>query len=423
MKKAIKQSKQIVSLRKKAEKKISTEEKSITSNKLEHELHVHKIELELQNEELLLAQSKLIQSIDEYSTLFNNAPIGYFILDSNGVIKNVNEKGCQQLGYLKNKIIGKAFSLFLHNREHQDNFYRHRNEVLKTKKEMHLESAIKRKGGNAFFAIIESSLVLDENNNFKHFLSTLTDISERKLHEQVLELSFLKEKELNELKNQFITIASHEFRTPLATILMSAELMEKYNKPEDLEKKSKHYQKISVAVSRIREILLDFLSVDDAEKGVTKNNPINFNIVEFIQQLITETRSFDGTHVLNYTHIGKNVLVTLDKKLLKTCISNLIINAYKYSPLANRIDIISEQKKKGSLTISVTDYGIGIPKSDQTHIFEKFYRAKNTDNIQGTGLGLNITKKMVKLMNGTISFNTSEKNGTTFVMHFPNAIN
>ena len=149
---------------------------------------------------------------------------------------------------------------------------------------------------------------------------------------------------------------------------------------------------------------MDFLSVDEVEKGKITNFPETFNLVEFIKYQIEETKQFDGIHTQSYEHIGKFEDACLDKKLLKISLTNLIINAYKYSPEGGVIQIISKQTSFGNVEIKVIDKGIGIPKQDQEHLCSRFFRVKNAENTQGTGLGLNITKDLIKLMGGTISY-------------------
>ena len=228
----------------------------------------------------------------------------------------------------------------------------------------------------------------------------------------------LKEKELHEMKSQFITIASHEFRTPLATILTSSELIEKYHKSEDHDKRDSHLRKIRGSVHRLIEILMDFMSIDDLEDGKFVNNPETFNLVESTESIINEIKALNEIHEVNFTYSGTSELVYMDQKLLKTCISNLLINAFKYSPGGGMIEINTDITDPENFNIEVRDYGIGIPEKDQPKIFSQFFRAKNSENIQGTGLGLNITKTLITLMGGRISFTSKENIGSTFSLKF-----
>jgi PAS domain S-box-containing protein len=408
-------------LRKAAENKLIKNKTDLKPGK-DLELGLYKIELELQNEELLATQQNLIASVNEYAELFEYAPIGYFILDINGVILKVNETGCKQLGVSKSKLLNKYFTTFIKHKSCQDRFYLYKNLTIGSGKKQQMECKLISQNGTPFFGLVKSTRILDEHKNFKFLLCTIVDISVQKKHEELLEIALKKEIKLNELKSQFISIASHEFRTPLSTILTSVELIERYNKQEDEEKKEKHFYKVKTSINRIKEILVDFLSADQIQKGNKKNNPKIFNLIDFMDSVIDETKTFDGMHTVKYTHKSENQNVFLDETLLKTCVSNIIINAYKYSPNGGNINIKTEQKKSGSITIEITDEGIGIPKINESNIFEQFFRGKNTSKIPGTGLGLSISKKLVNLMGGEISFKSKENVGTTFTVKFETRI-
>ncbi len=384
----------------------------------QRDIDLYKIELELQNAELLETQSKLNTILDEYTEFFDMAPIGYFILDKVGVIKNVNISGTKSLGLTKKQIIGKYFSTFIESKECQDRFYIHQNQVLETGKKQQFECKLNSEKTNEYFALIQTVIIKDTSKNFKHFLLTLSCINNQKEHEQSLERALNKEKKLNDMKSQFIAIASHEFRTPLAAILTSTELIERYNRPEDEEKKQNHFRRINGSVHRIKEILTDFLSENEIANGKIKNTPEKFHIKSFIENLINENMSSSTNHKIAYTHLGLESDIYLDKKILKTSLINLLINAYKYSPKAELIEVISHQCEN-HITFSVRDFGIGIPENDQEMLFEPFFRAKNAENIQGTGLGLNITKRLIQIMGGTIDYETKENEGTIFTIIIP----
>lgn len=408
-------------LRKAAEEKLNIHNKKIVSepiNEMAQELDIRNVELEMQKEELLSTQSKLLKSIEEYTEIFEYSPMGYFILDKAGVIIKVNERGSTLLGYNKKKLVGKHLSIFINSKPCQDDFYRYRNYVIETGKQQQFECKIKRQDSSVFFASIEGLPVKDEKNIFKFLFFTISDVSKQKVQGRALEMALKKEKELNKMKSQFITIASHEFRTPLATILTSAELMERYNSLDQEVNRKKHYQKIKSSVTRLEEILIDFLSSNDIEKGKTMNNPELFSLVKFTKKIIEETKSFVGGHIVKYKHIGDYQNVYLDMKLLKTCITNLVVNAHKYSINGGIIEITTEQDTPGNISIIVKDNGIGIPENEQHHIFKTFFRAKNVEAIQGTGLGLNITKELITIMGGAISFISKIEEGSTFIIKF-----
>jgi PAS domain S-box-containing protein len=237
------------------------------------------------------------------------------------------------------------------------------------------------------------------------------------LSKEELGKSLNKEKELNELKSRFVSTASHEFRTPLSTVLSSVYLLEKYTTTEDQPKRQKHIDRIMSSVHMLTDILNDFLSVGKIEEGKIMVRPTRFVIADHIKAIVNEIRSIqkEGQQI-RYQHTGEPAVV-LDPGLLKHIIINLTSNAIKFSPPHSAIDI-SRHNTAEQLTITVKDNGIGISKQDQEHLFERFFRAANASSIQGTGLGLHIVAKYVELMNGTISCRSEAEKGTEMTVTF-----
>ena len=230
--------------------------------------------------------------------------------------------------------------------------------------------------------------------------------------------SLTKEQTLNELKSQFISTASHEFLTPLTTIITSTELIEKYLNTNEIEKKLNHVNKIKTSVLTLKSIFSDFLTKEKIKHGKIINSPQLMNIKECIEHITVTNSTYYTKHKLIYTHSGVYTGVYLDKAILTTIITNLISNACKYSSIESEITILSNQQEN-SISISIKDEGIGIPKKDQAFLFEPFYRATNVSNIGGTGLGLNITKKLLTLIGGKLTFTSEENIGTTFNINIP----
>jgi len=269
------------------------------------------------------------------------------------------------------------------------------------------------------FYLINVVALHNSDGKIDEILLVEQNITRKKKSEEDMQRALEKEKQLNELKSRFVSMASHEFRTPLSTILSSSTLVEKYLDKGDLdpaaikENASRHLKRIKSSVGNLTSILNDFLSLDKLEQGKVEIKPVHFDLVKFADELIEEIQATlkKGQKIL-YTHSGKTD-VYLDKQMLKNILYNFISNAGKYSPEDSVIEFSSNLDKNG-LTISVTDYGIGIPDQDQMHLFERFFRAKNVTNIQGTGLGLNIVKRYSNLLNGEVSFSSKEGKGTTF---------
>ncbi len=247
-------------------------------------------------------------------------------------------------------------------------------------------------------------------------------LKELELAKAKTEKALKKEKEMNELKSRFVTMASHEFRTPLSTILSSVNLISKYSNDSPPEKRQKHVERIRSSVHNLTDILEDFLSLGKLEEGAITAHPVLFNFDDLCKQVVSQMQSLIGKpDLIHYEHSGTTDEIILDPKLVQNILINLLSNAVKFSTDGKSITLSSEQNKK-ELIIHVKDHGIGIPENDQKHLFERFFRASNATNIQGTGLGLNIVHKYVDMMNGDLSFSSKLGEGTTFTLKLPVAI-
>jgi signal transduction histidine kinase len=243
-------------------------------------------------------------------------------------------------------------------------------------------------------------------------------IKEAKEKDVQLREAFEREKELGELKSKFVSLASHEFRTPLTTILSSAYLVSQYKSYDDQPKREKHIEKIVSSVNMLDDILSDFLSVGRIEEGKIKVKVTKFDVSDFINVYINQLNPIlkNGQKIIQ-EYKGDSTVDFLDQNLFKHILMNLISNAIKFSPENSAIHL-SISNFKNRLTLSVKDEGIGIPEEDIKHLFERFYRATNASNIQGTGLGLHIVAKYAELMNGTILCKSHTGKGTEFIVTF-----
>ena len=214
-------------------------------------------------------------------------------------------------------------------------------------------------------------------------------------------------------------MASHEFRTPLSGILTSTSLIGHYSSDNDAEKRKKHINTIKSSVFNLTHILDDFLSLDKLEHGNTEYRPSLFLLPELCQEICDElnTEYKDQERIL-YQHKTQNHEIFTDKNMLRNVLTNLLSNALKYSDVKKTV-LLESRKNNSNWIIKVRDSGIGIPKKDQKHLFEKFFRANNAINIKGTGLGLHIVKRYLDLMKGSIAFRSKENVGTTFVVTLP----
>lgn len=230
-----------------------------------------------------------------------------------------------------------------------------------------------------------------------------------------LELALNKEKELGELKSRFVSMASHEFRTPLTAIQSAASLIEKYDDKAGQEKRTKHTNRIKAAVGNLTDILEEFLSVGRLEEGKIEINNTNFILQNLIEECkIDLSSTLKEGQTIDYKHIGEPMLNT-DKSLLRKIIINLGSNAIKFSPAHSTIYFKTEITKS-DFKLSIKDNGIGISKEDQKHLFDRFFRGKNVINIQGTGLGLHIVARYITLLGGNIAVESELNTGTKFTV-------
>jgi len=248
----------------------------------------------------------------------------------------------------------------------------------------------------------------------KELMDTMTALEKSK---DELTLALSKERELSDLKSRFVSMASHEFRTPLSTIQSSVSLIGKYTEQEDQEKRMKHIQRVHSAVSNLTDILNDFLSIGKIEEGKISIHKTVFDLSEQISRIVNEIIPIlKKGQKIQYDHQGPTE-VELDNTLISNIMINMLSNASKFSNENSIINIKTEVNKEYIL-ISIQDNGLGIAEDDKKHLFERFFRGKNVVNIQGTGLGLHIVSKYIEIMNGTIEVESKLETGTTFIIKF-----
>ena len=228
-----------------------------------------------------------------------------------------------------------------------------------------------------------------------------------------------RERELNELKSNFVTLASHEFRTPMGTILSSASLIGRYNGVEDGPKRERHVQQIKSAVNSLTGLLNDFLSLSQMAQENLYGKPYPLDIHTFCNELIDDMQAVikPGQRVI-YRHLDGPSAVVIDGQMLKNILINLLVNASKYSAEKKEIELATTVRDN-TLIITVKDEGIGIPDMDKENLFISFFRARNAIHVQGTGLGLYIVKRYVDLLGGTIAFSSQVNTGTIFIIELP----
>jgi len=409
--------------------------------------------------------SSLVTS-DAFREIFQSMSEGIVMVDEAGTIAVANPIAEQIFGYEKNELNGIAMERLLPER------YRNRHLSLRKGFNAHPEPrrmgvgrdlTALRKDGTEF--PVEISLSYTKVQGRLLVMAFISDISERKksedalkrseeqlivyaaelekkvesrteaLHKTITELereiierkkaeeetrkALEKEREFNDLKTKFVSIASHEFRTPLSTILSSISLVEQYRQRNDLDKIDKHTGRVRSSVQHLTAILNDFLSLGKLEEGKVDVVLEMVNLATLLYDIIEEIKPSlkEGQQIkLNLGAVQENILS--DSRILRNILFNLLSNASKYSEAGSPIEL-TVSTNANQLTMMIRDHGIGIPQEDHRHLFERFFRAGNVSNIQGTGLGLNIVKRYVDLLQGAITFESASGKGTCFTVTIP----
>lgn len=403
--------------------------------------------------------------------IIDTAIDGIITMNDKGIVESINPSAAKIFGYAPEEVIGNNVNMLMPpptKREH-DQYIKNYLET-KTRKIIGIGREVlgKKQNGEIFpFRLAVSEVKLDDRIIFTgiiHDLSEVTkareeiqvlnkqleikvgertyelekvvnqllntnaalenEIKERKEienrlkeNEEELIQSLEKEKELSELKSRFVTTASHEFRTPLTSILSSASLIGKYPEAFQQANREKHIERIKSAVTNLTGILNDFLSLSKLEEGKFTVNFGEVKLEKLCMEVSLETKGMlkDG-QIIEHNVIGEDKTVFSDERILKNILFNLISNAIKYSDATINCHIVINEE---NFEIHIKDRGIGIPVEDQKHLFTRFFRAGNVTNIQGTGLGLNIVRRYVDLLKGQISFESIHEEGTTFSIIIP----
>lgn len=394
------------------------------------------------------------------------------VIDSKGIIQSLNRATEQLFGYKRAEMIFKNVSMLMPN-PHASNHNQYINNYLETGRAKIIgigrEVEAMTKKGQLFPCLLSISEVkIEDEHLFTGVIHDLTNIKEAeskllklnseleqkvkdrtakltdvvnhllkinndlelevekrksievalKKSEKELKELLNKEKELNELKSNFVTMASHEFRTPLSAILSSANLIKRYSTTENQFKREKHLIKITNSVHNLNNILNDFLSLGKLEEGKFSIHLEEICIKTILKDVIEELDGLKKVKQKIELIINFNKSINTDKHILRNVLYNLISNAIKYSPEDGTIKILLD-KIGADIKITVEDEGIGIAKSEHQNIFTRFFRAKNALNIKGTGLGLHLVKNYVEKLNGSIDFKSEEGKGSKFFVLLP----
>jgi len=373
-----------------------------------------------------------------YKVCFDSMQVGIIVFNKDKNIVLANIPSSQLFGYEQKEILNQKINNLLQDSTILDRYIKNpQSKIYKSTVEL---IGLKKNGKEIF---IELSFGKIEYEGAYYYKALISDISKRKqkeekinhlniqLEEEVklrnseleklieqLKISLSKEKELNNLKTKFITLASHEFKTPLSAILSSTELMVKYADLHNIEKRQEHLEKVKIMIYRLNGMIDDFLTLENIEIGVVKPSYTYFKISDLKEAISQNSTPFlKNKQILTFETTIENRLYH-DKKIINIILTNLLHNAIKYSGENSNI-IVNISANESNIFFSIKDNGIGIPKNEQNLIFNRFFRAKNALYYPGTGIGLNIVKGYINNLNGNISFKSTENKGTTFNVQLP----
>jgi PAS domain S-box-containing protein len=365
-----------------------------------------------------LSEEALKKSEDLYRLLAEASHDLIYVISPDDQIVYINSHACQVLGMSQAEAIGLPRNRFFPDPENELQ-HSHIREVFQKKQILYSEIFVNLPKKSAWLGtwIIP---ILDSSGEVTAVMGVSRDISDRKHAIKELEEAYSKEKELNRLRNDFINIVSHEFRTPLSAILSSAELLEHYGDGWSHEKCLQHIQRIEEAVGRLTELLNDLFSIRNMDQAsAPQSAPKTVQIIEFCQKLIDSLSITDHRQHFFFLKSTLNVQhVTVDQQKLRTVLENVFINALKYSPPGSTIQV-QLALENSHLVILVTDEGFGISEKDFSMIFEPFFRGENTSATPGTGLGLTIVRKILDNMGGNIHLQSEPGHGTTVTIEIP----
>lgn len=400
----------------------------------------------------------------KFEALFDHATVGVVVAGANGKINMINSLAGRMFGYSREELVGETVEKLIpseyhmHHVSHRDSFLKHptprpmgagrnlyaiRSDGTNFPVEISLssyniggelyviafiiditvrkqnEDAIKRQRD----ALEQSALEIRELNRQlekrveERTLALRETLRQLERSRQELSIALEKERELGDLKSRFVTMASHEFRTPLSTILSSASLIERYPEESGQENRIRHVGRIKENVKNLTDILEDFLSLGKIEEGVVMPKLEQLNIPQFFNAIIHDFDSLKKKgQIIEYMHEGEESFV-IDKHLLKNIIINLVTNAIKFSNEGSTVSV-SSLLKDHQFRLLVKDTGIGISSEDKEHLFDRFFRGRNAANIKGTGLGLHIVSKYLELLGGQITCESKLNSGTLFTITF-----
>lgn len=361
--------------------------------------------------------AELRQAKEHVEAILNNSSDAILVLHADGHIQQVNPAFNKLFGHKSDTFFGEDLASYAEPSD-APRLTKALQSVIEHRRAERIEFVARRRDSDRLFDAEVTLSLITVGDRASDIVCILRDITRRKRAEEELRRALEKERELGELKSRFVSVASHEFRTPLTTILSSASWLEVAGSQMAPAKQLSHLRKIQTAAKSMTVLIDDVLTFSKTRTGLTFA-PSLIDLGVFFRDIIEDFKPLAGSaHTLLFKKTGTYRKALMDEKLLRLIVTNLLSNAIKYSPDGGEIQI-SLACKKGEIVLKVMDNGLGIPAKDRSHVFDGFHRAANVSTIPGTGLGLSITKEAVSVCGGTITFDTRINSGTTFTVTLP----
>jgi PAS domain S-box-containing protein len=361
--------------------------------------------------------AELQQAKDHVEAILHNSSDAIILLYPDGTIQQTNRAFTELFGYHSDQVFRQSVISYIEP-EQSDMFKEILQTVVKEAQPVPVDLIAHRADGTIFNAEIAFASVRNYKGDTTNVICSVRDVTQRKQIEEGLRKSLEREKELNELKSRFVSMVSHEFRTPLAIIQSSADIMARYSERMSQDQKTEHLTKIKLQVQRLTGLLDEVLTLSKAQSVGLEFNPIPIELSAMCQNIVEDMQLTMSDHVIEFVNLNTCPEILADPKLISQAVTNLLSNAIIYSPTGRRV-WLTVSCARHKVIIQTKDEGIGIPPEDQKHLFEIFHRASNVGSIPGTGLGLAIVKQAVEAHGGTIDVESKVGVGTTFTITFP----